>query len=246
LPVLYSLGIKTTYTFYKKRKAMQDHQSQPLNDFIEYPHEEMLNRANEFLQTSQRRHSIRSFSDRPVPKNIIEACIKAAGTAPSGANHQPWHFVAINSSDVKKQIREAAEKLERSFYEGRAGEEWLDALKPLGTDANKPYLEHAPWLIAVFSQKKGGVSSDDKNTNYYVHESVGLATGFLIQALHRSGLATLTHTPKPMSFLTDICNRDKDNERPYMLLITGYPSDDATIPAHALDKKSLDEIATFI
>ena len=154
--------------------------------------------------------------------------------------------MAINSSDVKKQIREAAEKLERSFYEGRAGEEWLDALKPLGTDANKPYLEHAPWLIAVFSQKKGGVSTDDKNTNYYVHESVGLATGFLIQALHRSGLATLTHTPKPMSFLTDICNRDKDNERPYMLLITGYPSDDATIPAHALDKKSLDEIATFI
>lgn len=133
---------------------MQKHQSQPLNDFIEYPHDEMLKRANEFLQTSQRRHSIRSFSDRPVPKNIIEACIKAAGTAPSGANHQPWHFVAINSSDVKKQIREAAEKLERSFYEGRAGEEWLDALKPLGTDASKPYLEYAPWLIAVFSQKR--------------------------------------------------------------------------------------------
>lgn len=225
---------------------MQKHQSQPLNDFIEYPHDEMLKRANEFLQTSQRRHSIRSFSERPVPKNIIEACIKAAGTAPSGANHQPWHFVAINSSDVKKQIREAAEKLERSFYEGRAGEEWLNALKPLGTDANKPYLEHAPWLIAVFSQKKGGVNTDDKNTNYYVHESVGLATGFLIQALHRCGLATLTHTPKPMSFLTDICKRDKDNERPYMLLIAGYPSDDATVPAHALDKKSLDEIATFI
>lgn len=119
-------------------------------------------------------------------------------------------------------------------------------MKPLGTDANKPYLEHAPWLIAVFSQKKGGVNTDDKNTNYYVHESVGLATGFLIQALHRAGLATLTHTPKPMSFLTDICGRDKDNERPYMLLIAGYPDEHATVPLHALDKKSLDEIATFI
>ncbi len=225
---------------------MQEHKNQPLNDFIEYPHDEMLKRAEEFLAVSQRRHSIRSFSDRPVPREIIETCIRAAGTAPSGANHQPWHFVAIHSSDVKKQIREAAEKLERSFYEGRAGEEWLDALKPLGTDASKPYLEHAPWLIAVFSQKKGGISADDKNTNYYVHESVGLATGFLIQALHRAGLATLTHTPKPMSFLTEICGRDKDNERPYMLLIAGYPSTDATIPEHALVKKSLDEIATFI
>ncbi|MEO2269006.1 nitroreductase family protein [Pseudoalteromonas pernae] len=225
---------------------MQPHEHQPLTDFIEYSEQEMQARADEFFATSKRRHSIRKFSDRPVSIELIKTCIKAAGTAPSGANHQPWHFVAINSMDVKKQIREQAEQLERSFYEGRAGQEWLDALKPLGTDAQKPYLEHAPWLIAVFSQKKGGLHTEDKNTNYYVHESVGLATGFLIQALHRSGLATLTHTPKPMSFLTEICGRDRDNERPYMLIIAGYPAEDATVPAHALQKKTLDEIATFL
>ena len=225
---------------------MQDHANRPLNDFIEYPQDEMLKRATSFLDSCLCRHTIRSFSDRSVPKEIIEACIKAAGTAPSGANHQPWHFVAIHSEDVKKQIRLAAEDLEHSFYEGRAGEEWLDALKPLGTDAQKPYLEHAPWLIAIFSQKKGGIHSEDKNTNYYVHESVGIATGFLIQALHNAGLATLTHTPKPMSFLTDICGRDRDNERPYMLLIAGYPSEDATVPEHALVKKPIEEIATFL
>ncbi|BBN80170.1 oxidoreductase [Pseudoalteromonas sp. A25] len=225
---------------------MQNHNNVPLNDFIEYPQADMLQRAQENLKEYQRRHTIRSFSSRPVPKEIIEACIKAAASAPSGANHQPWHFVAIHSADVKKKIREAAEDLERSFYQGRAGDEWLDALKPLGTDANKPYLEHAPWLIAIFSQKKGGIHTEDKNTNYYVHESVGIATGFLIQALHHAGLATLTHTPKPMSFLTDICGRDKDNERPYMLLIAGYPSDDATVPEHALVKKPFDDIASFL
>ncbi|WP_372771011.1 nitroreductase family protein [Pseudoalteromonas sp.] len=225
---------------------MQDHQSVPLTDFIEYPQDEMLQKAQMFLDTSKRRHSIRSFSDKPVPKKIIETCIKAAATAPSGANHQPWHFVAINSLDVKKKIREAAEDLERSFYQGRAGEEWLDALKPLGTDDQKPYLEHAPWLIAIFSQKKGGIHSEDKNTNYYVHESVGIATGFLIQALHHSGLVTLTHTPKPMSFLTDICGRDKDNERPYMLIIVGYPADDATVPEHALVKKDITQVSSFL
>ncbi|CAM4263718.1 nitroreductase family protein [Pseudoalteromonas byunsanensis] len=225
---------------------MQNHKSVPLTDFIEYSQQDMLQRAEDNLSEYQRRHTIRSFSDRPVPKEIIEACIKAAASAPSGANHQPWHFVAIHSTDVKKKIREAAEDLERSFYQGRAGDEWLDALKPLGTDADKPYLEHAPWLIAIFSQKKGGIHSEDKNTNYYVHESVGIATGFLIQALHHAGLATLTHTPKPMSFLTDICGRDKDNERPYMLLIAGYPAEDATVPEHALVKKSFEEVATFL
>ncbi|RRS10289.1 nitroreductase family protein [Pseudoalteromonas sp. J010] len=225
---------------------MQEHANHPLTDFIEYPHDEMLSRAEAFLEHSKRRHSIRAFSDRSVPQEIIETCIRAAGTAPSGANHQPWHFVAIGSKEKKQQIRAAAEELERSFYQGRAGDEWLDALKPLGTDAQKPYLEHAPWLIAIFSQKKGGIHAEDKNTNYYVHESVGIATGFLIQALHNAGLATLTHTPKPMSFLTELCGRDKDNERPYMLLIAGYPSDEATIPEHATVKKSLEEIATFI
>ena len=224
---------------------MQPHDSSPLTDFIEYPPEEMQKRSADFYQDIKRRHSIRKFSDRAVDKAIIENCIKAAGTAPSGANHQPWHFVAINSQDIKKQIREQAEYHERGFYDGRAGEEWLNALKDLGTDADKPYLEHAPWLIAIFSQKKGGIKEEDKNTNYYVHESVGIATGFLITALHNAGLATLTHTPKPMSFLNKICNRG-DNDRAYMLLIAGYPSDDATIPAHAQVKKSLSDIATFL
>ncbi|MBA6254302.1 MAG: iodotyrosine deiodinase [Colwellia sp.] len=224
---------------------MQDHDSSPLTDYIEYPVEEMRLRSENFYLDIKRRHSIRNFSDRPVPKDIIENCLKAAATAPSGANHQPWHFVAVHSSDIKKKIREQAEFHERGFYEGRAGKEWLGALKALGTDANKPYLENAPWLIAIFSQKKGGISSTEKNTNYYVHESVGIATGFLINALHTSGLVTLTHTPKPMSFLSKVCGRP-ENDRAYMLLITGYPSEDATVPQHALVKKPLNEIATFL
>ncbi|WP_284191769.1 nitroreductase family protein [Vibrio zhanjiangensis] len=218
----------------------------PLSDFIEYPAEEMSARAEQNYQQLKRRHSIRQFSHRPVAKEVIENCIRAAGTAPSGANHQPWHFVAIHNSQVKGQIRQAAEELEQSFYQGRAGQEWLEALKPLGTDADKPYLEKAPWLIAVFAKKKGGLNNDGEQTNYYVHESVGIATGFLLQALHNAGLATLTHTPKPMSFLTGICGRDSDVERPYMLIVTGYPDTGATIPAHALNKKTLDDIATFI
>jgi len=224
---------------------MQSHDSSSLDDYIEYSEEEMLARSSQFYADIKRRHSIRSFSSRPVPKEIIANCIKAAGTAPNGANHQPWHFVAIHSDDIKKQIRQQAEEHERSFYQGRAGEEWLDALKPLGTDADKPYLEHAPWLIAIFSQKKGGIHAEDKNTNYYVHESVGIATGFLINALHSSGLVTLTHTPKPMSFLSKICDRP-ENDRAYMLLIAGYPSEDATVPHHARVKKSFDEICTFL
>jgi iodotyrosine deiodinase len=224
---------------------MQQHDCSPLSDFIEFPEAEMLSRSQDFYDLVKRRHSIRSFSDRAVDKKVIENCLKAAGTAPSGANHQPWHFVAINSADIKKQIREQAEFHERGFYEGRAGEEWLAALKDLGTDADKPYLEHAPWLIAIFSQKKGGITEDDKNTNYYVHESVGIATGILITALHNAGLATLTHTPKPMSFLNKVCQRS-DNERAYMLLIAGYPANDATVPAHAQVKKSLIDIVTFL
>ncbi|WP_206485463.1 nitroreductase family protein [Thalassotalea sp. G2M2-11] len=224
---------------------MQEHNASPLCDYVEYPTDEMIARSQQFYQELKRRHTIRNFSDRPVPKEVIENCIKAAGTAPSGANHQPWHFVAIHSDDVKQQIKEQAEAHERSFYQGRAGEEWLEALKPLGTDADKPYLAKAPWLIAIFSQKKGGIHAEDNNTNYYVHESVGIATGFLINALHSSGLVTLTHTPKPMSFLSKICQRP-DNERAYMLLVTGYPAKDATVPHHALVKKSLAEITTFL
>ena len=224
---------------------MQQHDNTPLTDFIEYPKAEMLERSEQFYSEIKRRHSVRQFSNRPVDKKIIENCLRAAGTAPSGANHQPWHFVAIGDAEIKKQVRQQAEGHERGFYSGRAGDEWLDALKPLGTDAQKPYLEHAPWLIAIFSQKKGGIHAEDKNTNYYVHESVGIATGFLINALHNAGLATLTHTPKPMHFLSKICNRP-DNERPYMLLIAGYPAEDATIPAHAQVKKPLEDISTFL
>ena len=229
----------------QKETPMQEHDALPLNDFIEYPPAEMLSRSEHFYADIKRRHSIRQFSDRPVSKQIIENCIKAAGTAPNGANHQPWHFVAIHSQAIKKQVREQAEAHERGFYEGRGGDEWLGALKPLGTDADKPYLEHAPWLIAIFSQKNTEQQDGQKQTNYYVHESVGIATGFLINALHHTGLATLTHTPKPMSFLSKICGRP-DNERPYMLLIVGYPAEDATVPQHALSKKELTEIANFI
>ncbi|SNY45529.1 Nitroreductase [Arsukibacterium tuosuense] len=218
----------------------------PLTDFIEYPPEQMLARAAQHLADLRRRHSIRKFSSRPVARELIEQCILAAGSAPSGANHQPWHFVAIHSPEVKQHIRIEAEALEQGFYAGRAPEEWLDALKPLGTDANKAYLETAPWLIAVFSKKRGGIEEQDDKNNYYVHESVGLATGFLLQALHHAGLGTLTHTPKPMSFLSKICGRDSDNERPYMLIVTGYPAEDATVPQHALKKKTLQQICSFL
>lgn len=218
----------------------------PLTDFIEYPPEQMLQRAEQHLADIRRRHSIRKFSNRPVAKALIEQCILAAGAAPSGANHQPWHFVAISAPDIKQQIRQEAEALEQAFYNGRAGEEWLDALKPLGTNANKAYLETAPWLIAVFSKKRGSVNDAEDKTNYYVHESVGLATGFLLQALHHAGLGTLTHTPKPMSFLSKICQRDNDNERPYMLIVTGYPAEDATVPEHALKKKTLSQISSWL
>ncbi|MCL1066018.1 nitroreductase family protein [Shewanella olleyana] len=217
----------------------------PLTDFIEYPQAEMLERAKQNYQDVKRRHSIRKFSDRAVPQEIIEQCILAAGTAPNGANHQPWHFVAISDADVKAQIREQAEAIEQAFYAGRGGEEWLDNLKPLGTNASKPYLETAPWLIAVFTKKRSEDNGEQKQ-NYYVHESVGIATGFLLQALHNAGLGTLTHTPKPMSFLSKVCGRDSDNERPYMLIIAGYPDDKATVPEHALQKKSLAEISDFI
>lgn len=224
---------------------MSQHNSVPLPDYIEYSTLEMQQRSEQFYQQIKRRHSVRDFSERQVPQKIIENCIKSAGTAPSGANHQPWHFVAINNEDVKKTVRVKAELEEQQFYSGRAGDEWLEALAPLGTDDKKPFLEHAPWLIAIFAQTIGGVSSSDKRKNYYVRESVGIATGILIDALHNAGLVTLTHTPKPMLFLNEICNRDK-SERPYILLVAGYPAEDATIPVHATIKKPLDEIATFI
>jgi len=216
----------------------------PLTGYPEYSEQEMLVRARSVFDVLATRRTIRDFSDKPVPRAIIETCIAAAGTAPSGANHQPWHFVAISNPALKRKIRIAAEAEEAAFYTGKASQEWLDALSPLGTDTQKPFLETAPWLIAVFAQKRGGERVGMDKKNYYVTESVGIATGMLITALHTAGLGTLTHTPAPMNFLRDICGRPK-NEKPFVLLVTGYPAKDAVVPKHALIKKSIGEIATF-
>ena len=217
----------------------------PLKDYETLSEAEMQERAEAVFETLRKRRTIRDFSDKPVLIELIETCIKAAGTAPSGANHQPWHFVAISNADTKRKIRIAAEAEEKEFYDKRASDEWLEALAPLGTDASKPFLETAPWLIAVFSQKRGGEVAGQDKKNYYVTESVGLATGMLITALHSAGLGTLTHTPAPMNFLRDICGRPK-SEKPFVLMVVGYPKEDAQVPKHALVKKSLSEISTFI
>jgi nitroreductase len=203
----------------------------------------MLRRAAEFHREIARRRTVRQFSERPVPREIIEHCLGAAGTAPSGANLQPWHFVVIGDSGIKHRIRLAAEKEEREFYNGRAPAEWLEALAPLGTDENKPYLEAAPWLIAVFGQRYGVSPSGRRLAHYYVQESVGIATGLLIAALHHAGLVCLTHTPSPMGFLNEVLNRPA-HERPFLLLVTGYPAPDAQVPD--ITKKPLEEIATFV
>ena len=187
------------------------------------------------------RRTIRDFSDKPVDKSVIENCIKTAGTAPSGANMQPWHFVLISDPAIKKQIRIAAEKEEREFYENRAPKEWLDVLAPLGTDDHKPYLETAPWLIAVFMQRFGKLPDGRKVKHYYGLESVGIATGLLITAIHNAGLASLTHTPSPMGFLNEILERPK-NERPFLLLVVGHPARDARVPD--IKRKDINEIMT--
>ena len=205
----------------------------------------MLSEAQSFLSKMARRRTVRDFAPDPVPREVIEAAIRAAGTAPSGANHQPWHFVAISDPDVKRRIRIAAEAEEAAFYGGKASDEWLDALAPIGTDANKPFLETAPWLIACFAQKRGGPRAGDDLKNYYVTESVGLAVGMLITSLHLAGLATLTHTPAPMKFLTEICERPV-TEKPFVLLVVGHPAAGATVPKHALLKKPLEAISTFL
>lgn len=208
-----------------------------------YPVEEMERRAAEFCAAMQRRRSGRAFSERPVPRQVIEHCLRAAGAAPSGANMQPWHFVVVTDPDVKRQIRLAAEEMERAFYRERASEEWLEALKPLGTDVSKPFLETAPYLIAVFAQRYGHSPDGERIKHYYVTESVGIAVGLLITAIHQAGLVTLPYTPSPMGFLREILHRP-DNERPFLLLPVGYPADDATVPV--LHRKPLDEIATFV
>ena len=217
----------------------------PHDQFIEYPEDEMRERADAFYEEINRRRTIREFSDRPVPRDIIDKCLLAAGTAPSGANLQPWQFVVISDPQVKKKIQEAAEVEEREFYNGKAPQEWLDALAPLGTDEHKNFLTIAPYLIAIFAKSYDLLPDGRKVKNYYVSESVGLASGMLITALHHCGLASLTHTPSPMGFLNEILDRPK-NERAMILLVVGYPAEDCEIPTHAKQKKPLDEIATFI
>ncbi|MGK7369770.1 MAG: nitroreductase family protein [Candidatus Halalkalibacterium sp. M3_1C_030] len=219
------------------------HNFVPYTDYKEYPLTEMRERALRFYEKMKRRRTIRDFSDRPVPREIIEDCIRAAGTAPNGANRQPWHFVVVEDENVKNKIREAAEEEEKEFYENRASDEWLEALAPLGTDEKKPFLEEAPYLIAIFAEKYGLTESGDKILNYYVKESVGIATGMLITGIHHSGLASLTHTPSPMGFLNDILDRPS-NETPFLLLVVGYPKENVKVPD--ISKKPLSEIATFI
>jgi iodotyrosine deiodinase len=199
--------------------------------------------AKSFYEMLRSRRTVRDFSPDPVPFELIETAILTAAGAPSGANRQPWHFVAISSRDVKQKIREAAEAEEREFYDHRAPEEWLEALQPLGTDWHKPFLEIAPWLIVVFREDYGLMTSGDKEKNYYVMESVGIACGFLLAALHAAGLATLTHTPSPMGFLAKILNRPK-NEKPYLLIPVGYPAAGAQVPN--IQKKPLAKIMTVI
>lgn len=215
----------------------------PLPGYREYPVGEMQQRAADFCAEMQRRRTVRDFSSRPVPRDIIEHCLTAAGTAPNGANMQPWFFVVVSDPAIRRTIREAAEKEEREFYRERAPQEWLDALAPLGTDENKPFLETAPYLIAIFTRRYGLLPDGRMVKHYYAQESVGIATGMLITALHHAGLVSLTHTPSPMNFLNDILYRPP-NEKPFLLLVTGYPAESAVVPD--IRKKPLDEIATFL
>ncbi|MCB1384379.1 MAG: nitroreductase family protein [Nitratireductor sp.] len=201
--------------------------------------------ARAFLERMKTRHTIRDFSARPVDAQVIADCVATAGRAPSGANHQPWHFVAVRSAEVKSAIRHAAEKEEEHFYSGGAGDEWIRALEPIGTGPDKPHLEIAPWLVVVFAQRWGQFDDGTRYKNYYVPESVGIATGFLIAALHHAGLCCLTHTPNPMAFLNDLLGRPK-SEKPVMILAVGHPAENATLPEVATIKKPLDEIMTVV
>ena len=217
----------------------------PLPDRTKLSNHEMREAALAFYETMRTRHSIRDFSPTDVSREVIEDCIRTAGSAPSGANHQPWYFVAIRNPDVKAEIRKAAEKEEHAFYAGGGGDEWIKALEPIGTGPEKPHLEIAPWLIVIFAQRYGEFDDGTKYKNYYVNESVGIATGFLIAALHHAGLSTLTHTPNPMKFLNELLDRPK-SEKPVMILAVGHPSDEATVPAVAKMKKPLEEILTVL
>lgn len=224
---------------------MNKYETVPYSELPDYSDEERVARSRAFNEAIRTRRTCRMFSDAAVPRAVIEQTILAAGSAPSGANHQPWHFAVISSPEKKRAIREAAETEEKEFYETKASAEWLEALAPLGTDEIKPYLETASWLIIVFGQRRGGPKPGDDKQNYYVTESVGIACGFLIAALHDAGLATLTHTPNPMKFLNEVCERPA-SEKPMMIIVAGLPASDATVPAHALDKKPLDAISSWL
>jgi len=215
----------------------------PLSSYKEYTPEEMLNRTNSYLEDILRRRTVREFSDRKFSRKIIDDCITIANSAPSGANKQPWHFVVISNPLIKKKIRVAAEEEEREFYSSRAPQEWLEALAPLGTDSNKPFLETAPYLIVIFSKSFDILPDETKVKTYYASESTGIATGFLINAIHNAGLVCLTHTPSPMKFLNDILGRPQ-NEKPFLVLVVGYPEENAMIPD--LVKKGLKEVATYL
>jgi nitroreductase len=215
----------------------------PLSSYTEYPPDEIKHHSTLFLNNAQRRRSVRDFSDRHVPKEVIQNCILAAGSAPSGANRQPWHFVAVSDTDTKRQIRLAAENVEQALYNKRASKQWLNALARFKTDPDKPFLQIAPWLIVIFAQKYKLLADRTKELNYYVNESAGIAAGILITAIHNAGLVCLPYTPSPMGFLNKILTRP-ENERPFMVLVVGYPADDVTVPN--LPKKTLRQISTFV
>ncbi len=214
----------------------------PLPLFTEYPPDVMIKKSQEFYEFLKRRRTVRDFSAKEVSLEVIENCIRTAGTAPNGANLQPWHFVVVSDSEIKKKIRIAAEEEEKEFYSNRAPKEWLEALAHLGTDEHKPFLETAPYLIAIFSKSLEILPDGKKVKNYYAQESTGIACGMLITAIHNAGLVSLTHTPSPMNFLNEILGRPK-NERPFLLLVVGFPGKDAKVPD--IKKKKLDKISSF-
>ena len=216
----------------------------PLPDRVQKTDKKAQIEIENFLSYMRKRHSVRDYSTQDIPKNIIKAAIKTAGTAPSGANQQPWHFVAIKNKELKQKVRLAAEREEKKFYGGGAGDEWLSALEPIGTGVSKPHLTDAPWLIIVFAQRYGFFKDGSRYKNYYVPESVGIASGFLIASLHHAGLSILTHTPNPMRFLNELLGRPK-SEKPIMILAVGEPSSQATVPVVAKLKKTDNEIMTI-
>lgn len=224
---------------------MKPHATIPYRALPAYSDAQRITHATAMHHLLAERRTCRMFSDAPVPRAVIETAILAAGTAPSGANHQPWHFTVIQSPVLKAKVRAAAEAEERAFYAGKAGQEWLEALAPLGTDDDKAFLDIAPYLIVVFGQRRGGIEPGASKQNYYVTESVGIACGLLLTTLHAAGLATLTHTPSPMGFLRDLCGRPAD-EKPLMLIVTGLPAADAVVPEYATRKKPIEQISSWL